>query len=92
MEILLPLLMVEPESNCIMYCVCEYDEACDLAEVDQFGFIDLTEAMTTGEVSPNVTIDDLRFDGDIESPDGVGRRVKNAFDAMDNLNRIAPSE
>lgn len=71
---------------------CKYDPSCDIAPVDQFGFIELTDAMTNGTVSPNTTIDDLKFDGDIEDTDNIGRRVKNAFDAMDNLQNIAPPE
>lgn len=71
---------------------CKYNELTDIAPVDQFGFIDLTDAMTNGMVSPNTTIDDLKFDGEMEDTDSVGRRVKNAFDAIDNLQHIAPPE
>lgn len=69
-----------------------FDENCDVADVDQFGFIDLTDALTNGVVAPNATIDELHFDGEVEDLSVVGRRVKNQFDAIDNLQHIVPSD
>lgn len=68
-----------------------FDENCDVQDVDQFGFIDLTDALTNGVVAPNATIDELHFDGEVEDLSVVGRRVKNQFDALDNLQNIAPA-
>lgn len=65
-----------------------FDENCDVQDVDQFGFVDLTDALTNGVVSPNATIDELHFDGEVEDLSVVGRRVKNQFDAIDNLQNI----
>lgn len=64
---------------------------CD-PDVDQFGFVDLVDAMTNGIVPETSNTDEMSFDGENVSPDSVGRQVKNAFDAIDNLNSINPPE
>ena len=45
--------------------------------------------MTNGVVDPSFSTDNLDFDGDVDNADFVGRRVQNAFDAIDNQNRLA---
>lgn len=59
-------------------------------EVDQFGFVDIENAFTTGMVAPSSNTDEMSFDGDIDDTDKVGRLVKNRFDAMDNLQNVMP--
>lgn len=57
-------------------------------EVDQFGFVDINDAMSNGIVPNTSNTDEMSFDGENVTPENVGRLVKNSFDAMDNLNNL----
>lgn len=61
-------------------------------EVDQFGFVDIEEAFSTGLVAPSHNTDEMQFDGEVDSTENVGRMVKNNFDAIDNLQNVLPPE
>lgn len=55
-----------------------FNEMKDLHEVDQFGFIDLVECLTNGEVPTNIADEDVNYNG-IEDPSSILGKPDDVF-------------
>lgn len=63
-----------------MKCQALYNEVCDLAPVDQFGFVDLNQCLANGEVPSTVSNTEDDFNG-IEDPAEIFGKPSDVFDA-----------
>lgn len=63
-----------------MFCCANYNEVCDLAPVDQFGFVDLNECLANGEVPSTVSNTEDAYNG-IEDPSEILGKPSDVFDA-----------
>ena len=63
-----------------MLCSARYNEVCDLAPVDQFGFVDLNECLANGEVPSTVSNTEDAYNG-IEDPAEILGKPFDVFDA-----------
>lgn len=59
---------------------CFFDKKCDLHDVDQFGFIDITTAFESGSIPSSVEPTDDMYNG-IDSPEGVLGKPSDIFEA-----------
>lgn len=59
-----------------------FDPVKDIAPVDQFGFIDLKSALSTGVVPSQLPDSDSDYNG-IENPEAVLGTPRDIFEAMD---------
>lgn len=59
-----------------------FDPVKDIAPVDQFGFIDLKNALSTGVVPSQLPDSDSDYNG-IENPEAVLGKPRDIFEAMD---------
>lgn len=60
---------------------CVFDPLVDVAEVDQFGFIDLRQAFLTGVVDGQLSPDDGAYSG-IDDPAAIMSAPKDEFEAI----------
>lgn len=60
--------------------LCNFNSKCDLHDVDQFGFIDITSAFESGSIPSSVEPTDDMYNG-IDSPDGILGRPSDIFEA-----------
>lgn len=54
----------------------------DIAEVDQFGYVDLNDAYRNGVVRGDLSVIDEDYN-DIENPNEVGFKPRDAFEAIE---------
>ena len=57
-----------------------FDKVADLSEVDQFGYIDLSEAISIGTVSSVLKIEDTAFNN-IDDPGSIIGKPRDVFEA-----------
>lgn len=60
---------------------CKFNPICDIAEVDQIGFVDLSEAYANNTVPTVVGDDDLHYNN-ISDPGASMDFPKDVFDVM----------
>jgi hypothetical protein len=73
---------------------CQFDPVRDLAPVEQFGFIELKDALANSIVPSQMPESDSDYNG-IDEPDKVLGRPSDIFEAMDAqkvAERLAASE
>lgn len=58
-----------------------FDKKKDISEVDQFGYIDLSQALSTGTVDSSLKIDEKTFNN-IDDPGSILGKPEDAFQAM----------
>lgn len=63
-----------------MICRAKYNEVCDLACVDQFGFVDLNACLANGVV-PSTVSDTEGAYNDIEDPSSILGKPADVFEA-----------
>lgn len=63
-----------------MICKCDYNDIVDIKEVDQFGFIDLNECMTNGQVPSTVSDTETDYNG-IDDPASILGKPHDVFEA-----------
>lgn len=63
-----------------MICSAKYNEVCDLAPVDQFGFVDLNACLANGEVPSTVSNTECAYN-DIEDPGEILGKPSDVFEA-----------
>ena len=59
---------------------CDYNEVCDLKDVDQFGFIDLVECLENVVVPSTVANSEANYN-DIEDPASILGKPRDVFEA-----------
>lgn len=59
---------------------CDYNEVCDIKDVDQFGFIDLVECLENGVVPSTVADSEANYN-DIEDPASILGKPRDVFEA-----------
>lgn len=59
---------------------CIFDEIKDVADVDQFGFIDLVECLKNGQVPSTIADSEAQYN-DIEDPSTIIGKPSDVFDA-----------
>ena len=65
-----------------------FDPACDVSEVDQFGFLDLRQSFLTGTVEGSLAPTDENYNG-IEDQDSLLPAPKDAFEAIRQAQAVA---
>lgn len=72
----------------------KFNELKDIQEVDQFGFVDLVEALTNGEVPTQIADQDINYNG-IEDPSSILGKPQDIFDLYrmnDYIQSVTPQE
>lgn len=64
-----------------------FDPACDLQEVDQFGFIDLRSAFERGIIPGDLTFQDEQFNG-VDNPGVLMHRSQDVFESLRQVNYV----
>lgn len=64
-----------------MYKECKYNSVRDIKEVDQFGFVNLTDSVKNGFVPSNLESTAGQYN-DIDSPDSILGKPSDQFEAM----------
>lgn len=72
-----------------MFQELKFDKKRDLAEVDQFGFVNITESIANGYVPNDLTNVADNFDGVDIDPESIIGRPKDTFEAMRMQDTIA---
>lgn len=62
-----------------MICNCGYNSDRDINEVDQFGFIDLIECLSNGEVPSTIADSEDQYNG-IEDPSEILGKPSDVFE------------
>lgn len=57
-----------------------FDPVKDISEVDQFGYVNLVEALENGVIQSTLKIDDLGFN-DIDDPASIMGKPRDVFEA-----------
>lgn len=68
---------------------CKYDPKKDIAEVDQFGFVDLNESIANGFVPNDLGSVSNEFDGTDIDPESIIGKPKDTFEAMRMQEKLA---
>lgn len=66
---------------------CEYNPEKDIAEVDQFGFVDVTKALQNGYVPGSNSSISIEFDN-CEDPSAILGKPGDVFEAMRMQNSL----
>ncbi len=70
--------------------VCKYNPICDVREVQNFGYLELSDVMRTGIIPSDLSASQLQFNG-IEDPQSILGSPCDAFDAMRMMDTISES-
>lgn len=65
-----------------MLCITKYDINVDIAEVDQFGFVDLRDSLKNGYVPAGNAESALDYN-EIEDLDSICGKPRDVFEALD---------
>lgn len=63
-----------------MICECRYNPVKDISDVDQFGFVDLQECLSNGEVPATIADSEDQYNG-IDDPNEILGKPSDVFDA-----------
>ena len=72
-----------------MQCECKYNPTVDICPVDQFGFIDLVECLSKGEIPSTVSDTESTYN-EIDDPSTIIGKPRDNFEAirmMDSIKR-----
>lgn len=64
-----------------MRCENKFNPVRDIMAVEQFGFVDIVKANSTGVIDTPLDSEESRFNG-IEDPRSIGARPTDIFEAM----------
>lgn len=64
-----------------LIAVCHYDSAMDVSEVDQFGFVDLREALVNGSIPSDLSAQEGRFNN-VDNPSMMRPRPSDIFEGI----------
>lgn len=65
-----------------------FDKVKDLFDVDQFGYVNLSEALTTGVVDSSLKIEESLFNG-IDDPASIIGKPRDVFEAYRMAHQVA---
>lgn len=72
-----------------MRCKCRVNPARDMNLVDQFGFVDVHEALATGNISGAISPSEVQFDSsDNFSPKAILGRATDFFEACEMSDKV----
>lgn len=79
---MVPLRLIYKFKNFIIMLVgnCVFNDEKDLRDVDQFGFVDLVDCLSNGEVPSTLADSEDVYNG-IEDPDSILGKPSDIFDA-----------
>lgn len=66
---------------------CNFDPVCDIAPVEQFGFIDLKSALANSVVPSVMPDSDVDYNG-VDDPDSIIGTPRDVFEAIDMQNAL----
>lgn len=64
-----------------MDCICKYDPERDIAEVNDYGFVDIVKANQTSTIDAPLALQEKQFNG-IEDPRSIGDRPSDEFEMI----------
>lgn len=64
-----------------MLCYCPFNEDSTISKVDQFGFVNINDAIANGVVSGTVDVDDSSYN-DIYEPSTIVGKPSDCFEAI----------
>ena len=70
-----------------MYCECKYNPEKDIMQVDDFGYVDLVDVMSKGEVPGDIGIDESMYN-DIDDPSTIFGKPYDNFSAIRMMDEI----
>lgn len=73
-----------------MNCICKYNPVTDLNPVAEFGFVDLVECLSKGEVPASIGNTDELYN-DIDDPSTIIGKPKDNFEAIRLMDHIKSS-
>lgn len=73
-----------------MNFVCKYNPVTDLNPVDEFGYVDLVECLSKGEVPASIGNTDELYN-DIDDPSTIWTKPKDNFEAIRLMDHIKSS-
>lgn len=75
-----------------MRCVCKFNPRVDMSTVDQFGFVDVHEALATGNISGAISPSEVQFDSSgTFSPKSILGRATDFFEAVEMSQAVKES-
>ena len=73
-----------------MICECKYNPTVDVCPVDQFGFVDLVECLSKGEIPSTISDTEMTYN-DIDDPSTIWTKPRDNFEAIRLMDRIKSS-
>lgn len=73
-----------------MICECKYNPDVDICPVDQFGFVDLVECLSKGEIPSTVSDTESTYN-EIDDPSTIIGKPRDNFEAIRMMDTIKRS-
>ena len=73
-----------------MLCECKYNPTVDICPVDQFGFVDLVECLSKGEIPSTVSDTESTYN-EIDDPSTIIGKPRDNFEAIRMMDGIKKS-
>ena len=70
-----------------MLCECKYNPTVDVCPVDQFGFVDLVECLSKGEIPSTVSDTESTYN-EIDDPSTIIGKPRDNFEALRMMDGI----
>lgn len=64
-----------------MDCICKFDPVTDVAEVNEYGFVDIVKANQTSSIDAPLALQERQFNG-IDDPRSIGERPSDEFEMI----------
>ena len=73
-----------------MLCECKYNPTVDICPVDQFGFVDLVECLSKGEIPSTISDTEMTYN-EIDDPSTIIGKPRDNFEAIRFMDKIKSS-
>lgn len=73
-----------------MICECKYNPTVDVCSVEQFGFVDLVECLSKGEIPSTISDTEMTYN-EIDDPSTILTKPRDNFEAIRLMDHIKSS-
>lgn len=73
-----------------MICECKYNPTVDVCPVEQFGYVDLVECLSKGEIPSTISDTEMTYN-DIDDPSTIMTKPRDNFEAIRLMDHIKSS-
>lgn len=70
-----------------MICECKYNPTVDVCPVEQFGYVDLVECLSKGEIPSTISDTEMTYN-DIDDPSTIMTKPRDNFEAIRLMDHI----